>query len=152
VEENLIEPGNIGNHFPRKSFPAADISSLNEEVGMAVTYPEILTDLGEHLAEKLEGRGMEPEQASDLAFAVTEYLRRYWGGQEVYIPKAAHLEQAARDQRIYEAFLAGASFVQLNREFKLTEQRLRQIIRAARLARRIKVIQPPITQDLDTAC
>jgi len=118
---------------------------------MAVTYPEILADLGEHLAEKLEARGLQPEQASDLAFAVTEYLRRYWGGQEIYIPKAAHLEQSVRDQQIYEKFLAGWSFIQLNREFHLTEQRLRQIIRAARLARRQKNIQPLQSLGLDSA-
>lgn len=119
---------------------------------MAVEYPEILTDVGEHLAEKLEERGMEPESASDLAFVVTELLRRYWGGQEVYIPKAEHLEQASRDLRIYEQFLAGWSFVQLNREFNLTEQRLRQIIRAARLSRRQKAAQPLLPMGLDPAC
>ncbi len=119
---------------------------------MSVEYPEILTDLGEHLAEKLEARGMEPEQASDLAFVVTSLLRRYWGGQEVYIPKAEHLEQASRDQRIYEHFVAGWGFVQLNREFNLTEQRLRQIIRAARLARRQKTAQPLLPLGLDPAC
>jgi Mor family transcriptional regulator len=118
---------------------------------MAVEYPEILTDLGEHLAEKLEGRGMGSEEASDLAFAVTEYLRRYWGGQEVYIPKAEHLEQASRDRLIYEHFAAGWSFIQLNREFNLTEQRIRQIIRAARLARRQKAIQPLLPLGLDPA-
>lgn len=74
---------------------------------MAVEYPEILTDLGEHLAEKLEGRGMEAKQPSDLVFAVTGYLRRFWGGQEVYVPMAEHLEQAGRDQRIYEHFFGG---------------------------------------------
>ncbi len=118
---------------------------------MAVEYPEILTDLGEHLAEKLEERGMEAEPASDLAFVVTEFLRRYWGGQEVYIPKAEHLEQASRDRRIYECFLGGWTFVQLNREFNLTEQRLRQIIRAARLSRRQKTVQPSLLIGLDPA-
>lgn len=118
---------------------------------MAVVYPEILTDLGEHLAEKLEERGLEPEKASDLAFTVTEFLRRYWGGQEVYIPKAEHLEQASRDQRIYDHFLAGWTFIQLNREFNLTEQRLRQIIRAARLSRRQKTVQPFLPIGLDPA-
>jgi len=119
---------------------------------MAVEYPEILTDVGEHLAEKLEERGMVPEQASDLAFAVTELLRRYWGGQEIYIPKAEHLEQAGRNQRIYEHFLAGWTFVQLNREFNLTEQRIRQIIRATRLSRRQKGVQPLLPMRLDPAC
>ncbi len=119
---------------------------------MGVEYPEILTDLGEHLAEKLERRGIEPEQASDLAFSITEYLRRYWGGQEVYIPKAEHLEQAGRDQRISEHFAAGWTFLQLNREFNLTEQRIRQIIRAARLARRQTAIQPSLPLGLDPAC
>ena len=118
---------------------------------MAVEYPEILTDLGEHLAEKLERRGMEPEQASDLAFSITEYLRRYWGGQEVYIPKAEHLEQAGRNRQIYEHFLAGWSFIQLNREFNLTEQRIRQIIRATRLGRRQQVVQPFLPMGLDPA-
>lgn len=118
---------------------------------MAVEYPEILTDLGEHLAEKLEGRGMDAEQASDLAFAVTEYLRKFWGGQEVYIPKAEHLEQASRDRLIYEHFAAGWTFIQLNREFNLSEQRIRQIIRAARLARRQKAVQPFLPMDLGSA-
>jgi len=109
---------------------------------MPVEYPEILTDLGEHMAEKLEERGIKSDQASDLAFQITEFLRRYWGGQEIYIPKAEHLEQTSRNQRIYELFLAGWDFARLNREFNLTEQRIRQIIRAARQVRRQKVVRP----------
>lgn len=110
-------------------------------------YPEILSDAGEHVACLLESRGYAAEKASALAFEITEVLRKHWGGQEVYIPKAEHLELSQRDARAYEMFAAGHGWLELSREFGLSERRLRQIVQQARLARRQAAHQAELPLD-----
>jgi len=115
---------------------------------MAVEYPTFLHELGEQLAKVLDRRlaawGVTPDEASDAAFEAVEWVRQAWGGQEVYLPKAEYIELASRDREIYEKFLANHTYLQLNREFDLSEQWIRQIIRAARLARRQQAFQTPL--------
>ena len=114
---------------------------------MGVQYPEVLMDAAASLAHELERRGISPEVAGDAAFAAVEHLRAQWGGADIYIPKAAVLDLAPKHQLVYEHWKAGDDYLKLMREFGYTVQWVRQIIRAARLARSQKVAAPMLLED-----
>jgi len=116
---------------------------------VAIEYPELLRDGGEFLARRLEALGLEPEQAADTAFACMEDLRSRWGGAQIYIPKANHLDLSERDARIFEDWRKGEDLVVLMRRYDLTIQRIRFIVRAGRLARRQKTSSPALFPEAD---
>jgi Mor family transcriptional regulator len=114
---------------------------------MGIQYPEVLMDAAATLAQELERRGMAPEMASDAAFAAVEGLRARWGGADVYIPKAEHIELGPKHQQIYERWRAGEDYFQIKKDFDYSIQWIRQIVRTARLARSQKVLAPQLLQD-----
>lgn len=111
---------------------------------MAAEYPELLVDLGEQLGKQLEALGLSPDLASEEAFKLTEFVRKHWGGQDVYVPKGLHLELAEKYRVVYETWKAEGFHPGLPRRFDLTMQRLRQIVKAVRLSRRQNVDAPQL--------
>jgi len=111
---------------------------------MGIQYPEVLMDAAASLAQELEKRGLPPEMASDAAFAAVEALRSRWGGADVYIPKAEHIELGPRHAQIYERWKASEDYFQIKKDFDYSIQWLRQIIRTARLLRAQKVTAPQL--------
>ena len=106
-------------------------------------YPELLLDLGEFLASRLERLGLTPEAAADEAFRLTEEVREYWGGQQPYIPKGLEFELSQKYQRIYERWKREGFTAQLSRDEDLCMRRIRQIVNLVRMQRRQKVdVQP----------
>ena len=98
-------------------------------------YPAILSDLAEQVQTQLGRRGVARDVAEQIAGEVTEYIRRHWGGQQIYVPKGTRYDLTARDVEIYEKF-NGRNFAELCRDYHLTEVRLRAIIREMRRKRR----------------
>jgi Mor family transcriptional regulator len=103
---------------------------------MSIRRPELLIDIGERLAEQLEEKGLDRDQASDVAFDLTEFLRKHWGGSEIYFPKKSEHTLCQRDQSIYEDWRGGLDNVQMMRKYDLSVQRIGQIIRTMRASRR----------------
>lgn len=111
---------------------------------MAVPYPEILIDLGELLSNRLLALGLSQEKAAEEAFEITEYVRKHWGGQDLYIPKGKHLELQEKYERVFEAWRARGFHPEITQEFDLSMMRLRQIVHSMRLARRQPVTSPAL--------
>lgn len=97
----------------------------------AVEYPEFLTELAEQMTELLVGRGLPADQAAEIGREAAERVRQTWGGIEVYIPKGRSFTLSQRDLEIWNEW-NGRNVVELCRKHDLTEQRLYQILDAAR--------------------
>ena len=91
---------------------------------MNTPLPELLEDLATQVTELLASDGMESPQAQMVGSKVADHLRMHWGGQQIYIPK----HPAAKYHEIYQRFRSGDSKEHLCREYRLTLQRLYQII------------------------
>jgi Mor family transcriptional regulator len=99
------------------------------------SYPEVLKDLADQVAELMLGRGEAPEVAAEIGFRVAEFLRGHWGGQKIYIPKGISFSVSRRDIEIYGRF-RGTNALELCREYDITNTRLYQIVHTVRSMRR----------------
>lgn len=90
-------------------------------------YPEVLVDLREDLEELIIAQGLAPDQARLIAHTATEHVRERWGGVPVYFPKGQAYELELRDREIAKKW-TGANKLTLCREYKISEQRLYQIL------------------------
>lgn len=107
-------------------------------------YPEMLLDVAEQLSTKLERYGLDREQAAEEAFQLTEFIRKHWGGQDIYVPKGREFELGQKYLRVYEAWRAEGFSLALSRREGLSMQRIRQIVRVMRMKRRQKVESTPL--------
>ena len=76
---------------------------------------------------------LEHQQAAEAALSIAEAARRELGGGRIYVPKGREWELSRRDREIYAKF-RGDNYLQLAREYNLTEMRVRQIIELRRKA------------------
>ena len=90
-------------------------------------FPERLQNLLDKLVV-LSRKGISEETAKDLATETVETIRKDWGGLMVYIPKGEKAYPSERDLEIYKRF-NGQNRSQLCREFKISTQRLYQIVK-----------------------
>lgn len=111
---------------------------------MPYEYPVLLESVGEKIAQQLVTKGLSQEGASDVAFAMTEFLRKEWGGQRIYLPQSEYLELNERNIRILQRLRDGESYQEIAMDLHLSEERIRQIERASRLARSQKVDSPAL--------
>lgn len=108
-----------------------------------VDYPEVLEDLGGILGEALVKHGLKKDLASEIAWDAVETVRKSWGGRPVYIPKAEQIELSARDHEMYDRFQRSLwPYAALAKTYNLSEMRIRQIVKRARMARRQKLDGP----------
>jgi Mor family transcriptional regulator len=96
-------------------------------------YPELLADLGDQVAIKLGQLGVGQEKALEIGWHVAEHVRTHWSGGSLYVPKGANYELSARDLEIYRQF-NGRNHGDLARQYRLTDMRIYQIVKAARAA------------------
>ena len=99
-------------------------------------YPELLqlvaTANYQYLTSKLH---MQHQPAAEAAFAAAEHVRLNIGGGSMYINKGIAYEADQRGQEIYRRW-NGRNAHELAREFGLTEERIRQIVKERREAER----------------
>jgi Mor family transcriptional regulator len=77
----------------------------------------------------LKPAGIPPDMAAEYGMQVAEKLRKDWGGQKMYFSKAEELELQVRDLDIYNRFHGRREEASaLAKEFKLSEERIRQIV------------------------
>lgn len=87
---------------------------------------DVLGELAARIEVSLIGQNIPQEKAREAAHSVTMFLRDYWGGQKVYIPKRDRMAFEERNREIRRRW-NGRNTTELCREFRLSENRLRQI-------------------------
>lgn len=97
-----------------------------------IKYPELLSDVADHLTNVLSAHGIDRGLAESAAREAAEFLRAHWGGQNMYIPKGTLFELSERDLEIWNKW-NGTNVLDLCREYDVSKQRLYQIIAAVRL-------------------
>ena len=95
------------------------------------TYPELLADLAEQVAQKLAEAGVKPTVAADIGFSAAEHIREHWSGAPIYIPKGAAYSVSQRDLELYGHF-NGKNHRLLAREYNLSIVRIYQIVKRVR--------------------
>ena len=105
-------------------------------------WPQLLTDMLQVVQAAYADAGAQPEQARELAFVAMRALARYHGGRTFYLPRGETLEQAIRNVRMWDEF-NGKNVGELCSRYKLTEQRVYQVL-AEQRALRSRKIQPAL--------
>jgi len=90
---------------------------------------ELLTDLAVHVSLLLTRRGIQEDEAQAIGDEVADYIRRHWGGQQIYFPK----EFSHRVSRIHRQLLKfhhqGATVEQLARRFRLSSSHIYRLLK-----------------------
>ena len=94
-------------------------------------WPGDLVELSEVARNILEEEGEEEEHTYRQIERVLLAIAFMCGGRTYYLPKGERIRNALRDKRIYDRF-DGRNIHTLCREFKLTEQKLYDVIREQR--------------------
>jgi Mor family transcriptional regulator len=84
----------------------------------APDYPKVLSDLAGLFQQRL-GLALPRDQATELALALVEEVRRQWGGGLIYIPKGDRHGRSQRDAAIWRAF-DGHNHAELAHHYRLT--------------------------------
>lgn len=79
-------------------------------------YAELLADLTCELTAHLVSEGLDEVAARAQGVRLSQYIRRHWGGQSIYIPRGVAYESDERARRMFEKF-RGNNHVALAREF-----------------------------------
>ena len=94
-------------------------------------YPEILSELAEHIRECLVESGMDKQPATKLALKVVERVRLNFGGQVVYIPFGLSHEALKRWEEIWTKF-NGTNQPRLAKEYDCSEVHINRVLRRMR--------------------
>ena len=93
--------------------------------------PEILIDLADQIGERLAAINPDIKNPVDIGIKVADHIAHHWGGQSLYIPKNLHSKLSNRNQEIWSEY-NGRNTKHLCKKFKLSEQRIYQILSAIR--------------------
>lgn len=99
---------------------------------------DLLDDLAGLAEGVLTGQGMEPDAARAAAAAIATELRRHWGGQQLYFPRAEYLDVLAeRDAEMMRRFDGTPDCRdRLCSEYGISAQRFYRILSVHRARRR----------------
>jgi len=107
----------------------------------AENYPLLLEDLRSFLVTELQKMGINGD-CEHIALAVTEHIRTFWGGEQLYLPKGRFQEINNRDRAI-EAEFNGANARELRKRHGITERHFYRIVNRVRAERREKLKGSP---------
>lgn len=85
-------------------------------------YLQFLEELAAKIAAVLVDRGLAADLAREAARDCTEYIRRDWGGQKIYVP----MDKARRNDEIASLW-TGRNTLSLCREYHISESHLRRL-------------------------
>ena len=122
--------------------PMPDPLDPRLQVEIEDAWPQLLLDMLLVVQAAYTDIGAQPEQARELAFVAMRALAHYHGGRTFYLPRGDKLEQALRDVRMWDEF-NGKNIGELCTRYKLTEQRVYQVLAEQRALRQRK-IQPAL--------
>lgn len=101
------------------------------EVEMSNRSCELLCDIKDKTAALAATLGLDARQSARLADGIVDMLRKDWGGQQIYIPKAL----SERDMELYDKWNGKPEHLAtLATEYHITIQRAYQIVKAVRAA------------------
>ena len=106
----------------------------NDAFGLPADYPRALIRLAKSLQPVIISAGVSPSQASLLSGAIVEHLRSRYGGGPLYIPRGASYQNRLREEELFAAF-KGNNIAELSRSYRMSQTRVRDIIKAARKRR-----------------
>ena len=92
---------------------------------------EFLAWVASTAAEVTVEYGMASDHADQIGAAMADRLAENWGGQTLYFPNDASYKITPRDRAILVAHREGASVAKLAREYKMSEQGMRKLLRRA---------------------
>ena len=92
---------------------------------------ELLASVATTAAEQARSFGMAADQAEQLGASVADALAEDWGGQNIYVPNRAGFRLSPRDRAILDTHRNGTSVASLAKEYSMSEQGIRQLLRRA---------------------
>jgi Mor family transcriptional regulator len=109
--DDQAAPEQSGDLFGGEHIGADPAASQSEDL-----YPALLADLARELTAHLVKEGIDELTARANGPRLSQYIRRHWGGQSIYIPRGVAYVSDERARRMFEKF-RGNNHVQLAREF-----------------------------------
>ncbi len=102
---------------------------IDDKLWLPPEYPEVLADMAQSIAASVRKNLPElpMERVVDVALGATEFVRIKHGGGAIYLGKGESYENSLRDKEIWALF-KGNNYLQLAKQFDLTEMRVRQIV------------------------
>ena len=91
-------------------------------------WPGDLVELAEVIRSQLKREGVEDETIYRQTERVLLAMSFLCGGRNYYLPKGNRIKNALRDKRIYDQF-EGNNHRELARQFRLSEQKIYEVIR-----------------------
>lgn len=91
-------------------------------------WPGDLVELSEVIRAMLQREGVEDEATYRMMERVLLGMSFLCGGRNYYLPKGERIKNALRDKRIYDQF-KGNNHRELARQFRLSEQKIYEVIR-----------------------
>lgn len=125
-----------------EDLPMPDPLDPRLSVEIEDAWPQLLLDMLQVVQAAYVDAGAKTEQARELAFVALRALAKYHGGRTFYLPRGDGLEQALRDARMWDEF-NGKNIGELCTRYRLTEQRVYQVLAEQRTLRSRK-IQPAL--------
>lgn len=98
-------------------------------------WPRTLVDLVDVATNDMKHAGINPNEASRCARISVGAIARYHGGRVFYLPRGEALEQALRNQQIWQEF-TGDNVQALVAKFKLSDKQIYQVLNQHRQLRR----------------
>lgn len=92
---------------------------------------ELFNDVASTATTLGEDLGLPHDRAEQLGESLADHLMEYWGGQSIYVPNCVGRRLSPRERAILDAHRAGASVAALAREYGMSQQGLRALLRRA---------------------
>ena len=105
-------------------------------------WPRDLVELSEVIRAQLKREQVDDEQIYRQIDRILLAMSFLCGGRNYYLPKGERIKNALRDKQIYDAF-TGNNHRELARQFRLSEQKIYDVIRRQLQLHRARV-QPPL--------
>lgn len=100
---------------------------------MEARRKELLADAAAHAAAEAQELGVSADLAEHIGAAVADRLAANWGGQTLSFPKDAAYTLSQRERAILAEYRSGTLVPKLARDYSMTEQGVRKLLRRAEL-------------------
>ena len=101
-------------------------------------WPGDLVELAEVIRSQLKREGVADETIYRQTERILLAMSFLCGGRNYYLPKGERIKNALRDKKIYDAF-NGNNHRELARQFRLSEQKIYEVIRVQMQLHRSRV-------------
>ncbi|WP_165422710.1 Mor transcription activator family protein [Pseudoxanthomonas winnipegensis] len=92
---------------------------------------ELFDDVAATAANLGKDLGLPTDRAEQLGESLADHLMEHWGGQNIYVPNCVGKRLSPRERAILDAHRSGTSVAALAREYGMSQQGLRALLRRA---------------------